>query len=36
MESHGGKLWAEPNPDGGTIFKMTLKTVEPQEFDHGH
>jgi two-component system sensor kinase FixL len=35
MESHGGQLWAEPNPQGGTIFKLTLKTVEPEEIDHG-
>lgn len=26
IESHGGRLWAEPNPGGGTIFRMTLKT----------
>jgi PAS domain S-box-containing protein len=24
IESHGGKLWAEPNPGGGAIFKFTL------------
>jgi signal transduction histidine kinase len=24
IESHGGKLWAEPNPDGGAIFRFTL------------
>jgi two-component system sensor kinase FixL len=35
VESHGGQLWAEPNPQGGTIFKLTLKTVEPEEIDHG-
>jgi two-component system sensor kinase FixL len=31
MESHGGRLWVEPNPQGGTIFKLTLRTVEPEE-----
>lgn len=31
VEAHGGKLWAEPNPDGGTIFRMTLKTIDNQE-----
>ena len=24
IESHGGKLWAEPNPDGGAILSFTL------------
>jgi two-component system sensor kinase FixL len=35
MESHGGRIWVEPNPEGGAIFKLTLKTVEPEEIDHG-
>lgn len=25
VEAHGGQLWAEPNPDGGTVFHLTLK-----------
>jgi two-component system, LuxR family, sensor kinase FixL len=24
ITAHGGHLWAEPNPDGGTIFRFTL------------
>ena len=24
ITAHGGDLWAEPNPDGGTIFRFTL------------
>ncbi|CAM5791156.1 PAS domain-containing sensor histidine kinase [Castellaniella caeni] len=24
IESHHGRLWASPNPDGGTIFRFTL------------
>ena len=24
IEAHGGCLWAEPNPGGGTIFRFTL------------
>ncbi len=28
VEAHGGRLWAEPNPDGGTIFRLTLKSIE--------
>ncbi len=27
IEAHGGHLWADPNPGGGTIFRMTLKAV---------
>jgi two-component system sensor kinase FixL len=27
IESHGGKLWPAPNPDGGTIFNFTLPTA---------
>jgi two-component system sensor kinase FixL len=27
IESHGGRLWAEPNPGGGTVFRLTLKTI---------
>ena len=35
IESHHGRLWAEANPDGGTIFRFTLpcagpKTAHPQ------
>lgn len=30
VEAHGGKLWAEPNPGGGTIFRFTL----PEHPDH--
>jgi two-component system sensor kinase FixL len=25
VEAHGGRLWAEPNPGGGTVFHLTLK-----------
>lgn len=24
ITAHDGRLWAEPNPDGGTIFRLTL------------
>jgi PAS domain S-box-containing protein len=28
IEAHGGRLWAEANPEGGTIFRLTLKTLD--------
>ncbi len=31
IESHGGRLWAEANPEGGTIFRMTLKTTDAKD-----
>ncbi|MFC7477920.1 ATP-binding protein [Dankookia sp. GCM10030260] len=24
LAAHGGRLWAEPNPGGGTVFRFTL------------
>jgi two-component system sensor kinase FixL len=24
IEEHGGRIWAEPNPSGGTIFRFRL------------
>ncbi|HZP71707.1 MAG TPA: PAS domain S-box protein [Pseudolabrys sp.] len=30
IEAHGGRIWVEPNPSGGTIFYFTLAAV-----DHG-
>jgi two-component system sensor kinase FixL len=30
IEAHGGRLWAEPNPEGGTVFHMTLKLAESE------
>ncbi len=30
IEAHGGRIWAEPNPGGGTIFRFTLRTVDEE------
>jgi two-component system sensor kinase FixL len=27
IEAHGGRIWAEPNPGGGTAFHLTLPTI---------
>jgi len=27
IEAHGGRIWASPNPEGGTIFHFTLRRV---------
>ncbi|MET4275745.1 PAS domain S-box-containing protein [Bradyrhizobium sp. F1.2.2] len=29
VESHGGKLWYEPDPRGGAMFRFTLPSAEP-------
>jgi two-component system, LuxR family, sensor kinase FixL len=34
IEAHGGQIWAEPNPEGGTIFRFTLPYVSSEEFGH--
>lgn len=33
IEAHGGRIWAEPNPGGGTIFRFTLRTVDEEALD---
>ena len=35
IEAHGGRIWAEPNPRGGTIFNFTLQRVGKEELIDG-
>src|SRR6185312_10897838 len=31
VAAHGGKIWAEPNPTGGTIFRFTVERAAESE-----
>jgi two-component system, LuxR family, sensor kinase FixL len=31
VEEHGGKIWIEPNPEGGTIFRLVLPSVTQED-----
>lgn len=31
VDAHGGRIWTEPNPGGGTIFRFTLPRVPGEE-----
>jgi two-component system sensor kinase FixL len=31
IDAHGGRIWYEPNPGGGTVFRFTLPMVQEEE-----
>ena len=35
VEAHGGKLTAEPNPEGGTIFRLTVRALNKKDLPDG-
>jgi two-component system sensor kinase FixL len=34
VEAHGGQIWAEVNPRGGTIFRFTLQAVAKEDISN--
>lgn len=36
VEAHGGRIWAEANPAGGTVFRFTLRPGPTEELIDAH
>jgi two-component system sensor kinase FixL len=36
IEGHGGRIWADTNPGGGTVFHFTLRAVSEEDMDDGN
>jgi two-component system sensor kinase FixL len=34
VEAHGGRMWAEPNPEGGTEFRFTVMAAQDMSDDN--
>ena len=35
VEAHGGKIWVDDRPGGGTVFRFTLRAAAIEEAEHG-
>jgi two-component system sensor kinase FixL len=31
VEAHGGRIWIEQNPGGGTVFRFTVRAVTEED-----
>ena len=31
IEAHGGRIWAEANPEGGAIFRFTVPAIPDED-----
>jgi two-component system sensor kinase FixL len=36
IEGHGGRIWADANPGGGTVFHFTLRAVSEEDMNDGN